>query len=185
MTIVLDYEIRALYSRFSQLDKVVSEEGLEMVRVASVLTLPEFKWNPLRRRIMQVLKLPVAVTFDELLKALQVFSINYPKEEKVKCKYNTFTHILVAFSIYDYDGDGFVARADVEQFLTSVLEIAISENEITLDELKQVVDNLFLELSGAKDSFITYEEFKKVVMFEDSVFQKFTIEYFTLGTFGV
>jgi hypothetical protein len=63
------------------------------------------------------------------------------------------------------------------------LELAIKENEVTMEEIKLVTDNLFLEISSNTESYVTFEEFKKVVVFEDSVFQKFTIEFDILGKF--
>ncbi|KAL0484959.1 calcineurin subunit CNB1 [Acrasis kona] len=168
----LENEIKQLYSRFSRMPRIETEDKVIKISEKSMFDIPEFKHNPLKKRISKVLKIPKYLTFDEMLIYLQVFSMNYPKEEKVK----------FAFDLFDYDGDSLIGRDDVKSFLKEVLEIPLKENELTMEEIDVVADNMFKEISDTVVySYFTFDEFRKLVMFEDGIFQKFTIDLDTLG----
>ena len=85
----MDYELNKLYIRFSQYAQLTNIDGREelTIRKEELLQFPQLAYNPLKERIVQVLQLNEIITFDELVDALQKFSVNYPKAGKIKRMY--------------------------------------------------------------------------------------------------
>jgi Ca2+-binding EF-hand superfamily protein len=149
-----------------------------------VLKFPELAHNPLRYRIVDVLKINDVLTFDELVDSLQKFSVNYPKPEKIKCElinYNLSSNssmILVAFEIYDFDGDQLISREDLAQFLGVILNANVCEQQdLTPQDLDIVLDCTLAEMSTSKDGFVTMEQFKRIVDYENDIVHKFSIDF--------
>jgi hypothetical protein len=66
--------------------------------------------------------------------------------------------LLVAFQVYDIDNDGFISNGE----LYMVLKMMVGDN-LTAEQLQQVVDKTILEADEDQDGRISYEEFKNMV----------------------
>lgn len=65
--------------------------------------------------------------------------------------------LLVAFQVYDIDGDGFISNGELFQ----VLKMMVGSN-LNDVQLQQIVDKTILEGDQDKDGRISFEEFKRV-----------------------
>ena len=65
--------------------------------------------------------------------------------------------LQVAFKVYDIDGDEYISNGELFQ----VLKMMVGNN-LTEDQLQQIVDKTILEGDEDKDGKISYAEFKKV-----------------------
>lgn len=79
---------------------------------------------------------------------------------------------LVAFKVYDMDGDGFISNGELFQ----VLKMMVGDN-LTDVQLQQIVDKTILEGDADKDGKISYEEFKKMITNIDDIEDKMTISF--------
>lgn len=64
---------------------------------------------------------------------------------------------IVAFNVYDIDGDGMISNGD----LFRVLKMMVGNN-LTDVQLQQIVDKTFLDADKDKDGKISFEEFVAV-----------------------
>ncbi|CAL1548694.1 unnamed protein product, partial [Lymnaea stagnalis] len=132
-------DILRVFNRFKDLApdmvpyNMTSNEGSNLkIPLATVENMPELKENPFRRRICQVFSDDGTgdMAFDEFLDMFSVFSETAPRD--IKSSY--------AFKIYDYDGDNFLGRSDLEKTLK-----VLTQNSLTSEETKFVVDKVLEE----------------------------------------
>ena len=97
---VLDYELNRLYVLFSNYSQLSNIDGqsVETISKDEVLQFPQLMYNPLKERIVEVLQLNEIITFEELVVALQKFSVNYPKTGKIKRMCTSSIGMLPLFS---------------------------------------------------------------------------------------
>jgi len=143
-------EIRRLYDKFRRVDK----DNSNTLSVEEFMNLPQFKLNPLAFRLAQLLdpKETGAITFRDFVHCMSSLSPHAPSELKMK----------LAFQIYDVDGDGGISESD----LAEMIKTLTSTSNVTEDQIAQVVENVFTELSLTSSS-IPFEEFAKVVAGSD------------------
>jgi serine/threonine-protein phosphatase 2B regulatory subunit len=65
---------------------------------------------------------------------------------------------VVAFQVYDIDGDGYISNGELFQ----VLKMMVGNN-LTDVQLQQIVDKTILEGDLDRDGKLSFEEFKRVI----------------------
>lgn len=81
----------------------------------------------------------------------------------------------MSFKIYDIDGDGFIDKEE----LYGVLKATLSETSIVLlteQQMRELVDQTFLEVDANSDGKISFEEFKEMVRRHPAVLNTITID---------
>lgn len=160
-------QIKRLYSRFSNLDK----GNLGKLRSDDFFRIPELAINPLGERIVKSFFFfredkeeseEDGVNFKDFVRTLSYFR---PVKEKKNNPLSTKEHKLAfAFKIYDIDGDGYISKDELISLLRMMVGINISD-----EELRCIADRTFLEADEDNDSYISFEEFRK--MMEKTDFQ--------------
>jgi len=150
-------DILRLYKRFYSLNPAKVPTNMQGNR-ASIVALtfeevekiPELKENPFRRRICEVFSEDGCgnLTFDDFLDMFSVFSEMAPLQLKLK----------YAFRIYDFDGDEFLGRLDLEQMIRS-----LTRDELNNEELEFIITRIIEEADLDGDEQISYAEFEHVV----------------------
>ena len=69
---------------------------------------------------------------------------------------------IVAFKVYDIDGDGFISNGE----LFTVLKMMVGNN-LSDVQLQQIVDKTILEADEDGDGKISFEEFSKTLSHQD------------------
>uniref|UniRef100_G3PCD3 EF-hand domain-containing protein n=1 Tax=Gasterosteus aculeatus aculeatus TaxID=481459 RepID=G3PCD3_GASAC len=145
------------YKRFSELlgkdEKDVLHERVPMDRI---LTLPELKSNPFRKRICYVFSTSDSkngsLTFEDFLDLLSAFSDSATME--IKSHY--------AFRIFDFDDDGTLDCGDLEK-LVNCLTGETDETKLTAEEMRQLISNILEESDIDKDGTVNLSEFQHVI----------------------
>ena len=83
----------------------------------------------------------------------------------------TFWYI-VAFQVYDIDGDGFISNGELFQ----VLKMMVGDNLNDI-QLQQIVDKTILEGDEDKDGKISFEEFKAMITGMDDIHEKMSLTW--------
>lgn len=155
--------------------------------------------NPLLERVISIFDTNKdnEIEFTEFITALSTFSDKDNKEGKLKCtlylmmqigvcecwnvennqkKINhqicCFVACLVAFQVYDIDGDGFISNGELFQ----VLKMMVGDN-LNDVQLQQIVDKTILEGDEDKDGRISFEEFKGMITNLDEVHEKMSLSW--------
>ena len=84
---------------------------------------------------------------------------------------NIFGIILVAFRMYDLDGDDKISKEELLAVLTMMVGANISE-----DQLVSIAERTIMEADDDKDNLISFDEFCKVLERTD-VEQKMSIRF--------
>lgn len=139
-------EIQRLYKRFSKLDKDKSGS----IDKGEFLSIPQLSNNPLSGRLIDLFDTDRGgdVDFREFILGLSIFSSKGAKEEKLR----------FAFQIYDMDRDGFISNGE----LFSVLKL-MTGNNLTPQQLQQIVDKTIREADKNGDGRIDFDEFRAFV----------------------
>ncbi len=132
-------EIKYLHQKFQSLDPVKGE-----ITTLAFLRLPQLNM-PLVSRMLRALKLSSlrSMDFKQFTKALGVFHIKAPAEEKLD----------FLFRLYDGDRDNLISRED----LAKTLSIISGESDATLIEF--AVSKTFEELGDGEQSHLTRQDF--------------------------
>ncbi|KAI8774814.1 calcium and integrin-binding family member 2-like [Biomphalaria glabrata] len=127
-----------------------NESSMVKIPLDVLENMPELKENPFRRRICQVFSDDGTgdMAFDDFLDMFSVFSEAAPRE--IKSAY--------AFKIYDFDGDNFLGRSDLETTLK-----ALTQNSLKTEEVKFVLDQVLEETDLDSDGMLSYIEFEHVI----------------------
>ena len=75
----------------------------------------------------------------------------------IACRFNVLCHSF-AFEVYDVNRDGYISNGD----LFSVMQAMVGDN-LTEEQLQQLVDREMRDLDKDKDGLISFEEFKEGV----------------------
>jgi len=70
-----------------------------------------------------------------------------------------FTDYSVLFEIYDTNGDGFLDKSDM--FILMKMMIG---NELSEQQIAEIVDKTLLDLDEDKDGKLNFDEFAKVLL---------------------
>ncbi|XP_041975540.1 calcium and integrin-binding family member 3 isoform X2 [Aricia agestis] len=120
------------------------------VPLDKILTLPELKENPFKRRICEVFSHDgEGLTFDDFLDMMSVFSEAAPRD--IKAWY--------AFRIYDLDNDLYIGKEDL-------LEASrlLTKGELQSPELDQIVASVLEEADMDGDGQLSFMDFEHVVV---------------------
>ncbi|KAK4872270.1 hypothetical protein RN001_016394 [Aquatica leii] len=150
-------EILRVYKRFREVDpeivpKQMTENQPMTVRVSlsNMEKLQELKENPFKKRICEVFSRDGTghLSFEDFLDLLSVFSEQAPRDIKV----------FYAFCIYDFDGDQHVGPEDLHQTLR-----LLTRQELTAEEMQQIVEKVIEEADVDGDGKLSYMEFEHVI----------------------
>ncbi|MFT7819096.1 calcium and integrin-binding protein 1 [Arapaima gigas] len=126
------------------------------VPMSKILTLPELKSNPFRKRICHVFSTSEnkdgSLTFEDFLDLLSAFSDSATLE--IKSHY--------AFRIFDFDDDGTLDRGDLEK-LVNCLTGETDDTRLTPEEMRQLINNILEESDIDKDGTVNLSEFQHVI----------------------
>jgi serine/threonine-protein phosphatase 2B regulatory subunit len=139
-------DIRRLYGRFRSLDA----DGNGQLDPSEILGVKEISENPLTKRVTAVFDKNKngTVSFIEFLVGLARLASTADKEEKLR----------FAFEVYDVNRDGYISNGD----LFSVMQAMVGDN-LSDEQLQQLVDREMRDLDKDKDGLISFEEFKEGV----------------------
>ncbi|XP_028264397.1 calcium and integrin-binding protein 1 [Parambassis ranga] len=158
LTFLTKQEILLAHKRFTEL-LTREERDLNLntrVPMARILTLPELKSNPFRKRICYVFSTSEqkdgSLTFEDFLDLLSAFSDSATLE--IKSHY--------AFRIFDFDDDGTLDRGDLEK-LVNCLTGETDDTQLTPDEMRQLINNILEESDIDKDGTVNLSEFQHVI----------------------
>lgn len=157
LTFLTKQEILLAHKRFFEL-LTKDEKGIPDVRVPieRILTLPELKSNPFRKRICHVFSTSEnkdgSLSFEDFLDLLSAFSDSATME--IKSHY--------AFRIFDFDDDGTLDHNDLEQ-LVNCLTGETDDTRLTPEEMRQLIGNILEESDIDKDGTVNLSEFQHVI----------------------
>ncbi|KAM4618336.1 calcium and integrin-binding protein 1 [Polymixia lowei] len=157
LTFLTKQEILLAHKRFTELlsreDKALPNPRVPM---ESILTLPELKSNPFRKRICHVFSTSDmkdgSLTFEDFLDLLSAFSDSATLE--IKSHY--------AFRIFDFDDDGTLDGGDLEK-LVNCLTGETDDTRLTPEEMRQLINNILEESDIDKDGTVNLSEFQHVI----------------------
>ncbi|XP_046907451.1 calcium and integrin-binding protein 1-like [Hypomesus transpacificus] len=157
LTFLTKQEILLAHKRFGEL--LLKEErnhSNSRVPMDKILTLPELKSNPFRKRICQVFSTSDvkdgSLTFEDFLDLLSAFSDSATLE--IKSHY--------AFRIFDFDDDGTLDGGDLEK-LVNCLTGETDDTRLTPEEMRQLINNILEESDIDKDGTVNLSEFQHVI----------------------
>ncbi|XP_071549284.1 calcium and integrin-binding family member 2 isoform X2 [Panulirus ornatus] len=121
------------------------------VPYAALDTLTELKENPFRRRVCEVFSGDgsAALTFDHFIEMFSVFSEHAPRDIKA----------IYAFRVYDFDGDGYLGEADLQQAVRH-----LTHDLLTPDEYNTIVAKVLEESDVDCDGRLSESEFIHVIL---------------------
>ncbi|XP_036391545.1 calcium and integrin-binding protein 1-like [Megalops cyprinoides] len=157
LTFLTKQEILLAHNRFTELlAKEDRSSTSQRVPLEKVLTMPELKSNPFRKRICHVFSTSEAkdgsLTFEDFLDLLSAFSDSATLE--IKSHY--------AFRIFDFDDDGTLDRGDLEK-LVNCLTGETDDTRLTPEEMRQLISNILEESDIDKDGTVNLSEFQHVI----------------------
>eukprot|EP00088_Acartia_fossae_P019953 TRINITY_DN21687_c0_g1_i10.p1 TRINITY_DN21687_c0_g1~~TRINITY_DN21687_c0_g1_i10.p1 ORF type:complete len:179 (-),score=57.05 TRINITY_DN21687_c0_g1_i10:207-743(-) len=140
-------EVTRLQKRFKKLD--MNQNG--SISNTELLSLPEFKENPLVKRVLAIFDKDNngEIDFKEFVQGLAMFLVKSSDRE---------SKLRFLFSIYDLDGDGLIANDE----LYTVLKMMVGNN-LKDDQLQQMVNKTILALDKDEDGKIDFQEFSKII----------------------
>ncbi|XP_047208228.1 calcium and integrin-binding protein 1-like [Girardinichthys multiradiatus] len=158
LTFLTKQEILLAHKRFTELQNRDERNQLNATRVPmeKILTLPELKSNPFRKRICHVFSTSEAkdgsLTFEDFLDLLSAFSDSATLE--IKSHY--------AFRIFDFDDDGTLDCGDLEK-LVNCLTGETDDTRLNSEEMRQLISNILEESDIDKDGTVNLSEFQHVI----------------------
>uniref|UniRef100_A0AAY5EG42 EF-hand domain-containing protein n=1 Tax=Electrophorus electricus TaxID=8005 RepID=A0AAY5EG42_ELEEL len=157
LTFLTKQEILLAHKRYNEL-LAGEDRHLPSPRVpmSKILTLPELKSNPFRKRICYVFSTSElrdgSLTFEDFLDLLSAFSDSATLE--IKSHY--------AFRIFDFDDDGTLDPGDLEM-LVNCLTGDTEDTRLTPEEMRQLINNILEESDIDKDGTVNLSEFQHVI----------------------
>ncbi|KAJ1940024.1 calcineurin regulatory beta sub-unit [Linderina pennispora] len=139
-------EIQRLHKRFSKLDR----DNSGTIDKDEFFSIPQLANNPLSSRLIDIFDTDGGgdVDFKEFITGLSTFSSKGREEEKLR----------FMFKIYDMDRDGYISNGEL--FL--VLKMMVGNN-LTPQQLQQIVDKTIMEADKNGDGKIDFDEFRRFV----------------------
>ncbi|KAF7843230.1 calcineurin subunit B-like [Senna tora] len=134
-------EIVSLYQRFCHLD----HNAKGFISADEFLSVPEFSMNPLSQKL---LKMVDGLNFKDFVAFLSAFSANASEQQKIE----------MIFKVYDSDRNGKVFYKDMLQVMVDLSGSFISDHQ-----REHVLNQLLKEAGYTKDSFLTLDNFIKVL----------------------
>ncbi|CAB4064141.1 CHP [Lepeophtheirus salmonis] len=154
---VTSNQIERLWSRFTSLDK--HQKGY--LSREDFLRIPELAINPLGDRIVHAFfkesrnSESDIVNFPDFVRVLAHFRPLKKNADKNKMNSRKEKlHIVVAFRMYDLDGDDKISKEELLAVLTMMVGANISE-----DQLLSIAERTIIEADKDKDNLISFQEF--------------------------
>ncbi|KAK6178711.1 hypothetical protein SNE40_011232 [Patella caerulea] len=150
-------EILRVFKRYQELApdlipfNMTGDESRKIKMPVDVIEgMAELNENPFKTRVCEVFSEDGSgnMSFDDFLDMFSVFSEAAPRD--IKTAYG--------FRIYDFDGDNYLSRPDLEKTLTS-----LTQDELTAEEVAFVVDKVLEEADLDDDGMLSYIEFEHVI----------------------
>ena len=157
LSLFSDREIKHLWKLFNQIDA----DATGSISSDEMLQLPQLKYNPLGKRVIVATfqtkehKSADTLSFNDFVEVLSVFAPAASDQEKLK----------LAFKVFDFDGDRFLGRSDLEQLITALLRPATTDEDKKLHT--HILDEVFREADQDQDEKLSYDEFLKAVAHSD------------------
>ncbi|XP_063431242.1 calcium and integrin-binding protein 1-like [Mytilus trossulus] len=147
-------EILHVFKRYKDLYEDSADENNKKTSSLDkdkILKLPELKVNPFSDRIVKVFSSSGDgnMTFEDFLDMMSVFSDGAPKNVKVE----------YAFRIYDFDEDDMISDQDLKE----VVDRLTGEQNLSKDEMQQLIDNILEEADLDDDDSLSFAEFEHVI----------------------
>ncbi|XP_062847595.1 calcium and integrin-binding protein 1 [Trichomycterus rosablanca] len=157
LTFLTKQEILLAHKRFTELQERNDRQDLDSrIPMSKILTLPELKSNPFRKRICNVFSTSDvkdgSLSFEDFLDLLSAFSDSATLE--IKSHY--------AFRIFDFDDDGTLDATDLEK-LVNCLTGDTADTRLTPEEMRQLISNILEESDIDKDGTVNLSEFQHVI----------------------
>ncbi|KAI2648615.1 Calcium and integrin-binding protein 1 [Labeo rohita] len=156
LTFLTKQEILLAHKIFSELQGRENGPYSARVTMEKILTLPELKSNPFRKRICHVFSTSDmkdgSLSFEDFLDLLSAFSDSATLE--IKSHY--------AFRIFDFDDDGTLDSRDLEK-LVNCLTGETDDTRLTAEEMRQLISNILEESDIDKDGTVNLSEFQHVI----------------------
>eukprot|EP01094_Clydonella_sp_ATCC50884_P005622 TRINITY_DN14557_c0_g1_i1.p1 TRINITY_DN14557_c0_g1~~TRINITY_DN14557_c0_g1_i1.p1 ORF type:complete len:206 (+),score=85.15 TRINITY_DN14557_c0_g1_i1:86-619(+) len=139
-------EIKRLYLRFKQLDKL----NLGLVTTDDFLSIPEMVMNPLVMRVIALFDDDGndEVNFKQFITTLSVFHPKASEREKLE----------FAFKVYDVDGDGYISVTELTQTL-----FLMAGNSLTEKQLNLIANETIRATDSSGKGSISFDEFEKAL----------------------
>ncbi|ESO88192.1 hypothetical protein LOTGIDRAFT_206941 [Lottia gigantea] len=150
-------EILRVFKRYQELSpdlipfNMTGDESRKIKLPSDVIEqMAELSENPFKSRICQVFSEDGngSLSFDDFLDMFSVFCEAAPRD--IKTAYS--------FRIYDFDGDSYLNKEDLEKTLKN-----LTRDELTTDEVNFVVDKVLEEADLDDDGMLSYIEFEHVI----------------------
>ncbi|XP_076039720.1 calcium and integrin-binding family member 2-like [Oratosquilla oratoria] len=145
-------EILYAHKRFKELaPEKVGHNRNSKLPMEKLRTLPELRANPFAERICLVFSSTKDgdCTFEDFLDMMSVFSDAAPKS--VKAKY--------AFRIFDFDGDDYLGRGDLQETITRL----IAPQNFNGEDMETLISRVLQEADLDDDGMLAYAEFEHVI----------------------
>ncbi|XP_032807665.1 calcium and integrin-binding protein 1 [Petromyzon marinus] len=144
-------------ARDSKVDNPTVNLGSAIVKMSTLVEMPELKANPFRQRICRVFSTAsgvggeeCALSFEDFLDLLSAFSDSATPE--VKAYY--------AFRIFDFDDDGTLNSEDLKKLVTCLTG---DENALSEEDMNQLIQNILVESDIDQDGTVNLSEFQHVI----------------------
>eukprot|EP00012_Vannella_robusta_P005768 CAMPEP_0206206962 /NCGR_PEP_ID=MMETSP0166-20121206/15299_1 /ASSEMBLY_ACC=CAM_ASM_000260 /TAXON_ID=95228 /ORGANISM="Vannella robusta, Strain DIVA3 518/3/11/1/6" /LENGTH=176 /DNA_ID=CAMNT_0053627615 /DNA_START=39 /DNA_END=570 /DNA_ORIENTATION=- len=157
---VTEDELQRLYRKFKKIDT----DGSGTLSKEEFLEIKELQGNPLLERVIDVFdeNQDGEVQFTEFISSLAVFSQNGNDDAKLR----------FAFQIYDIDRDGFISNGELFMVLKKMVG-----NNLTNEQLQQIVDKTIMEADKDGDGKISFDEFVQMLADRESITKKLSIDF--------
>lgn len=141
---------QGLYPEHVPMDMTKGQTSEVKIPPTIIETMPELKENPFRLRLCEVFSEDGTghMSFDDFIDMFSVMSEAAPREIKT----------VYAFKMYDFDGDNFLNRDDLEKTL-----ICLTRKELLQEEISFVVEKVLEETDLDDDGMLSYIEFEHVI----------------------
>eukprot|EP00745_Piridium_sociabile_P024504 TRINITY_DN38859_c0_g1_i2.p2 TRINITY_DN38859_c0_g1~~TRINITY_DN38859_c0_g1_i2.p2 ORF type:complete len:179 (-),score=21.97 TRINITY_DN38859_c0_g1_i2:935-1471(-) len=139
-------DLKRFYKRFQALD--TNQNG--NLDPHELFVVPNIAENPLVRRVIAIFDTNAdgKVSFVEFVVGLAKLAAGHEEAQKIK----------FAFDVYDINQDGFISNGE----LFTVMKMMVGDN-LTDEQLQQLVDRAILQADKDGDGRICYTEFKSMV----------------------
>ncbi|KAM9765620.1 calcium and integrin-binding family member 2-like [Menidia menidia] len=120
------------------------------VPLALIVSMPELKENPFRERIVKTFSDDGQgnLAFNDFVDMFSVLCETSPRELKT----------IYAFKIYDYNGDGFLCKEDLQELLSR-----LTKGELSPEELALVCDKVLEEADLDGDGKLAFSDFQNMI----------------------
>uniref|UniRef100_A0A6Q2ZHK1 Calcium and integrin-binding family member 2 n=1 Tax=Esox lucius TaxID=8010 RepID=A0A6Q2ZHK1_ESOLU len=115
-----------------------------------IVTMPELKENPFRNRIVEVFSEDGQgnLSFNDFVDMFSALCETAPRELKA----------IYAFKIYDFNGDNFLCKEDLEKTLNR-----LTKGELTPEEVRLVCSKAIEEADLDGDSKLSFSDFENMI----------------------